>query len=177
MADLLDWFGTRRKSPAVAATIELALEEKGLTARPPIMEAGYSDEIELVPVVDDTAPADDDSVEPMWPRLIKLHVGRLRAATDGVVSVFPHDHLVKAQTLMLSHNFSQLAVIEKSGEFCGAVSWESIGKAHLAERAVQLLVQAGVHRDRRHRPDDGAHHSDQRQGGDDEPRAQRARLP
>lgn len=138
MADLLETFGTRRKSPAVAATIELALEEKGLTAKPPIMEAGYSDEIELVPVVDDTAPAGDDSVEPMGPRLIKLHVGRLRSATAGVVSVFPHDHLVKAQTLMLSHNFSQLAVIEKSGEFCGAVSWESIGKAHLAERAVQV---------------------------------------
>ncbi|MCR3748455.1 CBS domain-containing protein [Lentzea californiensis] len=135
---LLRLFGASRKSAGVSATIELALEENGLVSKPSIMQSDADDVVSLEPVVDDTSPVESEVADPVEERLIRLHVGRIRSATAGVVSVQLHDPLVKARTLMLTHNFSQLAVIEENGEFRGAVSWESIGQADMAERAAQV---------------------------------------
>ncbi|WP_434440263.1 CBS domain-containing protein [Lentzea sp. E54] len=135
---LLELFGAHRKSPDVSATIELALEEKGLVARPSIMRSDADGVVVLESAVDDGAPIEPEAADPVEARLIKLHVGRIRSATAGVVSVRLHDPLVKARTLMLTHNFSQLAVVEEDGELRGAVSWESIGQADMTERAVQV---------------------------------------
>ncbi|MFJ8582627.1 CBS domain-containing protein [Micromonospora sp. NPDC093277] len=64
--------------------------------------------------------------------------GSLRQATRGVCGVRVGDTLERATTLMLKHNYSQLAVFDKSGHLHGAVSWESICKAQLARSRADL---------------------------------------
>lgn len=143
--DLLARWGVSRRTPDVVARIELALEESGLAAKPSIADEWVGTEVELISLVDErnavetdgeTAERDvsDDSVL----RMITLQVGRLDAANAGVASVCPGDLLARAQTIMLTKNYSQLAVIDENGVFCGAISWESIGKAHLGDHAVEV---------------------------------------
>jgi restriction system protein len=144
--DLLTRWGVSRRTPDVVARIELALDENGLAAKPSIADEWVGTEVELIPVVVDERSAvetEAQTAEPEVPddsvlRMITLQVGRLDAANAGVASVCPRDLLARAQTIMLSKNYSQLAVIEENGEFCGAISWESIGKAHLGEAAVEV---------------------------------------
>ncbi|MFD5824680.1 CBS domain-containing protein [Lentzea sp. NPDC060358] len=148
---LFELFGAQRKSPVASAMIELALAEKGLVAKPPIMHGDAEDVVVLEPAIDDDSPVEPETEvlveDPVEDRLIKLHVGRIRSATAGIISVRLRDPLVKARTLMLTHNFSQLAVVEEDGGLRGAISWESIGQADMTERAVQVgdaLVHARV---------------------------------
>ncbi|MGW6446140.1 CBS domain-containing protein [Lentzea sp. NPDC055074] len=147
VAELLRLLDVTRKTADVSATIEAALAEKGLVARPSIMQSDADDVVSLESAVDDDIKVESEPAAPAGERLIKLHIGRIRSATAGVISVRLRDPLVKARTLMLTHNFSQLAVIEEDGEFRGVVSWESIGQADMAGRAVQVedaLVHARV---------------------------------
>ncbi|MET9631823.1 CBS domain-containing protein [Lentzea sp. NPDC006480] len=143
--DLLTRWGVSRRTPDVVARIELALDENGLVAKPSIADEWVGTEVELISVVDEHRAVETDAAntEPDAPddsvlRMITLQVGRLTAANAGVAAVRPDDLLARAQTIMLSQNFSQLAVIEENGEFCGAISWESIGKAHLGEPAAEV---------------------------------------
>jgi CBS-domain-containing membrane protein len=52
----------------------------------------------------------------------------LRAANCGVICVNPEDSVEKAITLMLAHDFSQLAVMSNERALNGAISWKTIGK-------------------------------------------------
>lgn len=147
--ELLARWGVARRTPDVVARIELALEEKGLAAKPSIADEWVGAEVELLSVVDEHSPASGEVVDTESVadaevadnsvlRMVTLHVGRLDSANAGVASVCPQDPLARAQTIMLSKNYSQLAVIEEHGEFCGAISWESIGKAYLSDVGGQV---------------------------------------
>lgn len=54
-------------------------------------------------------------------------VGDLKAATTGVVSVFPDSSLKEAISKMLLNNFSQLPVMSSERKIEGVISWKTIG--------------------------------------------------
>jgi restriction system protein len=80
-------------------------------------------------------PDEDDSVS------LSVTISTLRSATSGVTSVKEGDTLVKAVTLMVRYNYSQLAVLNQQGDITGVVSWETIGRARLG-RPDPTLSQA-----------------------------------
>ena len=53
------------------------------------------------------------------------------SATSGIASVSPDTPILKAQSLMESHDYSQLAVMSGPRSLKGAISWESIAKRSL----------------------------------------------
>ncbi|RBQ11661.1 hypothetical protein DP939_44785 [Spongiactinospora rosea] len=57
---------------------------------------------------------------------------RLGSLPAQLVSVPSTVTLKYAKTLMVQYQFSQIAVIDEDGTYHGAVSWESIGRAHIA---------------------------------------------
>jgi restriction system protein len=133
------WDQTRRTGGVVAA-IKGDLAEKGLTTRPAFTDGSVEDEITLVPVTAESsaaAPAAGDDTEDVFQQApATLQIGSL--PPSKIVSVLPTASLVYAKSLMLNRQFSQLGVIDASGRFLGAVSWESIGKAQIASERPSL---------------------------------------
>ncbi len=56
-----------------------------------------------------------------------FRIGSLPAANKKLISVNQSDTLLKAVTLMLQHDFSQLPVMQGEREVKGVVTWKSIG--------------------------------------------------
>lgn len=54
-------------------------------------------------------------------------IGKLAAANNVPISVTPDSSLAEAITLMLSHDFSQLPVMQNERVVKGIISWQSIG--------------------------------------------------
>ena len=127
------------------AAIKGDLADKGLTTRPAFTEGSVEDEIALVPVAAEStaaAPAAGDDTEDVFQQApATLRIGSL--PPPKIVSVLPTASLVYAKSLMLNRQFSQLAVIDDSGRFLGAVSWESIGKAQIASEQPSLADTIG----------------------------------
>lgn len=154
---LLEHWQFERRTAAAIEVIKSALAENGLTTRPPFTEGALSDIVTIVPLdaepgavadhaVDSEVQQRDSSAvenvsdpEPMTRRL-----GDLPAALTSVSS---HVSLTVAKTTMVRHQFLQLAVIDHDGTYHGAITWESIGRAHisgdhptLAEATVPAVV-------------------------------------
>jgi restriction system protein len=142
---LLEHWGQTRRTGGVVAAIKGDLADKGLTTRPAFTEGSVEDEIALVPVAAESsaaAPAVGDDTEDVFQQApATLRIGSL--PPPKVVSVLPTASLVYAKSLMLNRQFSQLAVIDDSGRFLGAVSWESIGKAQIASGQPSLADTIG----------------------------------
>ncbi|MEU6749391.1 CBS domain-containing protein [Spirillospora sp. NPDC046719] len=143
---LLEHWGWERRTGAVVSEIKADLADKGLTTRPPFTEGSVGDEITLVPMATEpgsgaeTEDGAGDTEDVSEPEHMTLRLGNLPAP---LVSVPSTATLMVAKTLMLKHQFSQLAVIDDETMFHGAVSWESIGKAHIAS-ADPTLQEATV---------------------------------
>ncbi|MFB9966284.1 CBS domain-containing protein [Sinosporangium siamense] len=139
--NLLEHWGERRRTSPVIATIKTALADKGLTTRPPFTEGSVSDEIALIPLGSEPGSAAGEAEGPARTQDLSevgdmsLRLGNLPAP---LVSVPMTADLTYVKTLMLRRQFSQVAVIDENGTFHGAVSWESIGKAHIASTAPAL---------------------------------------
>ncbi|GAA1888918.1 CBS domain-containing protein [Actinomadura bangladeshensis] len=133
--NLLEHWGSERRTSAVIDVIKADLADKSLTTRPPFTEGSVSDEVTLVPVTpepgarEETAEGTDDTEDVTDPQPMTLRLGSLPAPLISVPSTVTLTH---AKTLMLKRQFSQLAVIDEDGTLHGAVSWESIGRAHIA---------------------------------------------
>lgn len=70
--------------------------------------------------------------------VIGLRIDSLESANSGVTSVKPDDTLEKVQSLMMRHDYSQLAVMSGVRDLRGAVSWESIARARIRNPAATL---------------------------------------
>src|SRR4051794_39743028 len=99
---LLAMWNAQARGALVVQTIRRALEEGGLITEPDFA-SGYIDN----QVGWTGAPA--EPVEPATAQEVSLKVGHLRAASQPVMSVRPDASLATAQTLMVLHDFSQLA--------------------------------------------------------------------
>jgi serine/threonine protein kinase/predicted transcriptional regulator len=69
-----------------------------------------------------------------------LTIGNLPSASKEVCSVTPDATFEEAITLMLTEDFSQLAIMTGPRELKGAVSWKSIAKARNANPDAKLSV-------------------------------------
>ncbi|MFJ9786419.1 CBS domain-containing protein [Amycolatopsis sp. NPDC101161] len=133
--DLLSKWGYRRRTATSLVTVQSELAEHGVTTKPPFTTARMDSIVELVPIAVEPNAADSpDSPEADALDYLptKWMVRAILPDEPAVESVTVGKPLAAAVTLMLAKNYSQLAVIDEDGYYAGAVSWESIGRARLA---------------------------------------------
>lgn len=142
--DFLDHWRQTRRTGTVIALIRSDLADKGLTTRPPFTEGPIEGEIEIVPV-DTSSPHREPAVRDSDSQATKDVAEQVSASArigslppPDLVSVAPESSLLYARTVMLERQFSQLAVIDGNGTLHGAISWESMGKAHVASEYPKL---------------------------------------
>jgi len=153
---ILSWFDAQRRGYFVVSTIRATLEKAGLTTEPDfesafidslvtfrkkpvaLVAAGISTGAPTVgsatlhveaPEVVATGEAIGVAVLPAQPSAMtdpSLRLSRLAAATRTPLSVVPDAPLEEAVTKMLTHDYSQLPIMQSDREVRGAISWRSI---------------------------------------------------
>ena len=149
---LLEHWGAKRRGSYIVDRINRDLARNGLPTNAPITQVWLDDYVTITRA-DSTIPrASDGATKPtkdisessvhdvikMSKNDTALHVGILKSARANIVSVRPDDELVRAQTLMMRHDYSQLAVLSGPRDLRGAVSWESIAQAQIRDRSASL---------------------------------------
>ena len=138
--ELLKWFGAQRRGALVVKDIEAALKEANLCTDPDFTTIWIDAQVTFrkrvaataAPAVAPTATPEalvdaleDTNAADLVDR--KHSVRMLTAANREVIRVNPEHPIKRAVTLMLAHDFSQLAVMTSPHNLIGAVSWKSIG--------------------------------------------------
>lgn len=142
--NLLEAWGATRRGSTIVDQIETDLADKGLTATPPITTGSIDTTVTLLRtgaepgpdqplLTDENVPDEEVELAPLTYR-----ISHLASANGGVVSVSLDDTLQRAITKMVYHDFSQLPVLDEHGRLCGAVTWESIGKARMSGMPLTL---------------------------------------
>lgn len=130
--ELLRWFKARRRRTGVVKRIQTKLEDAGIVTSPDFTKVWIDAEITFkkTPAVETVAPAAEDAEAASTDAAKDANflISMLKAANCGVISVNPQDTVEKAITLMLAHDFSQLAVMSNERTLNGAISWKTIGK-------------------------------------------------
>lgn len=134
--DLLAMWNYRRRTATSLVTVQFELAEHGVSTKPPFTAVGMDTIVELVPIAAEPSPTDSEADAPDVETLDDLPTRWM------VRSILPDEPIIEtitigrplaaAVTLMLAKNYSQLAVTDEDGFYVGAVSWESIGRARLA---------------------------------------------
>jgi len=139
--ELIGSWGSKGRGSEVLA-IRRDMDRMGLTTEPPL-EYGSLDNLVVVLRDGETTrarPSDhgrSDGDENLGSRPIPtsepgvLHVGPIASALAGLTSVSIATTVRRAQTLMIRHDYSQLAVTDDNGALVGVLSWESIALASL----------------------------------------------
>jgi CBS domain-containing protein len=147
----LDWFGAKRRGYSIVRRIRVALRRRRLVTVPDFESAyidgliqfgpslrsqgaGGSNQPGGAPVrVHEQANAPSEEVAEALDRVggaiadPTFRLGRLAAANSAPIAVKPDASLDEATTLMLTHGFSQLPVMQNERDVKGIVSWRSIG--------------------------------------------------
>lgn len=131
--ELLRWFGARRRRTGVVKRIQSELDEAGIVTVPGFTKVWIGSEITFKKASPEAnvPPVQQNEGETASEKAAKesnILISMLGAANCGVKSVKPHDTVEKAITVMLAHDFSQLAVMTNDFTLNGAISWKAIGK-------------------------------------------------
>lgn len=141
---LLSYWGAKRRGSYIVDRINRDLGQYNLVASPDITQTWLDDQVTITnldsglepPRTPTDAEAGIDVAAPLVePQRMSVEatllVGMLQSARSAIVSVRPDDDLVRAQTLMMRHDYSQLAVLSGTRDLRGAITWESIAQAQI----------------------------------------------
>lgn len=130
--ELIEQWKVSRRGSAINQQIHDDLEAVGLQSEPDFASTWIDGEVELVSTeATDDAPSSTPARQ-IWEDDVSLSVGSLESANRGVESVLMDDSLIHAQSVMMRHDYSQLAVLSGGPQSVrGAVTWESIAQEHL----------------------------------------------
>ena len=145
--DLIGWWGNKRRTSYIVSVIERDLEKTGLVTEPSFARGWIDASVTLVPkrllqtmetsVGKGEASQISEEGAPE-PGEVTLLVGSLRSAGEGICSVSLNSTLLEAQSLMMSNDYSQLAVMTDIRNLRGAVTWESIAQSRMRRDDGQL---------------------------------------
>jgi CBS domain-containing protein len=101
-------------------------------------EADAADQTAASPGADESAPEAAEQDEQLVLPQVAWLVRDVPSATGSIEYIHPSATLEQAQQIMMENGFSQLAVMTGPTELKGAVSWEGIAKARVANASVSL---------------------------------------
>lgn len=136
LRELMSYWGHSVRNHRTIREVRDALNQAGLTTDPLFEDARDARQIvRIIPVEQGplvAQPSEDLSEDA--PAQVSFRVGDLPSADCEVLSVGLDDSLDYARTLMMRHDYSQLAIMDGK-HLRGAITWESISTATL--RGVQ----------------------------------------
>lgn len=137
---LLRQWGVARRGAGVVSRIERDLLEYGLRTVPrfDLVKLDAQIAFERVSSTDVSDQNDESDIPAEATRTIGA------VASAGLISVAPDDPIVKVQSLMIRHDFSQLPVLSSPRKVRGIVTWESIAKAVLRGDTVGTASDVSV---------------------------------
>ncbi|MEV7866573.1 CBS domain-containing protein [Streptomyces sp. NPDC088124] len=153
--DFLAVWGVQRRYPAAVEQIRSDLDQRGLVTVPPFTEGSLESRIAVLAGgsepdasgtsaltrFTDTAAMSPGAVETDGEdetQTVAYHVSNLDSANRMPEFVRVGADLKTARTLMALRGYSQLPVLDADGRLRGVVSWESIGRAHMADPHANL---------------------------------------
>lgn len=146
--ELIGQWNVARRGSAINQQIHDDLEAVGLRSDPDFANTWIDGLVTLVPIDEETDERASVLAPVVWEDDVSLSVGSLESANRGVESVLMDDTLVHAQSVMMRHDYSQLAVLSGPRTVRGAITWESIAQEHLrnpsADRVSDCLVEADL---------------------------------
>ena len=140
--DLIWYWGAQRRGYWIVELIRRDLKRAGLTTEPPFTEGWIDNTVRLVPRSKRSSGGKKKAAESSDLPVTEgndeipdagLRIGSLASANHGVVGISLSESLERAQSLMLSNDYSQLAVMSGTRNLRGAVSWESIALAKIRD--------------------------------------------
>jgi len=150
----LDWFGAQRRGFYVVQIIRSALDKLSIRTDPDF-ESTYIDAlISFVRANDGAAtfttpePPSTASSSPSNAPAVPIRagiadptqrIGKLASANRPPLAVKPDAMLKEAVTQMLSHDYSQLPVMQNDREVKGVISWASIGSRSTLGRPCNVV--------------------------------------
>lgn len=136
--DFIALWGAKRRGYWYVQQIQEDLDANGLRSDPPFEEGWIDNHIRLVRADPLSAEAggeavgaaavSEDQQTTSYTAGTALKVSNIESATGSLVSLTPSDSLIKAQSMMLRHDYSQLPVLSGARDVRGAISWESIAQ-------------------------------------------------
>jgi len=152
----LDWFGAERRGFYVVQNIRSALDKLSITTDPDFESAYIDGLISFVRANREPSAAASQTPEPRPTEtpvtvnppaaLVKggiadptQRIGKLASANKAPLAVKPDATLKEAVTQMLSHDFSQLPVMQNEREVKGVISWASIGSRSALGRPCSIV--------------------------------------
>ncbi|MFF2023009.1 CBS domain-containing protein [Streptomyces sp. NPDC058171] len=161
--DFLAVWGAQRRYPAAVEQIKSDLDERGLVTVPPFTEGSIESKIavlaggaepdeagtsavtrltgtgSLTSAVQSAVHAAGHLPDAESPaQTVAYRVSNLESANRMPECVRVGDSVKTAMTLMVLRGYSQLPVLDPDGRLRGVVSWESVGRAHLADPRADL---------------------------------------
>jgi serine/threonine protein kinase/CBS domain-containing protein len=155
--ELIGIWGARGRDFGVNERVHADLGNQGMTTEPDFRAVTLENAVAIVLATQGAtdeapaSPAEDASVLEATPPQINvavshgegawdhgLTIGNLPSASKEVCSVTPEATFEEAITLMLTEDFSQLAVMTNPRDLKGAVTWKSIAKARHANPGAKL---------------------------------------
>ncbi|MCQ9182893.1 CBS domain-containing protein [Streptomyces sp. IBSBF 2953] len=164
--DFLAIWGVQRRYPAAVEQIKNDLDERGLATVPPFTEGSIESRIAVVAggsepdeagtsamtrlastgLVDKAfdltriivAGVPDGPGTESETQTVAYRVSNLESANRMPEFVRVGADLKTAMTLMVLRGYSQIPVLDADGRLRGVVSWESIGRAHMADPGASL---------------------------------------
>jgi len=143
--ELLSIWGAKRRGYWIVEQIERDLAEARVTTAPSFIDGWIDNSVTLIPLTKATGrPAGANTtaevVEATDASLpeVALRVGGLPSANITVASVEQGATLLRAQSIMMRHDYSQLAVMSGPRTLRGAVTWESIAQARIRNPGADL---------------------------------------
>lgn len=140
--ELLGLWGFKARTFESVDKLKSDLSAAGLECRPDFGEGDLATRVRVGSRSPRAEPA-DVSISGEEDELLQLpqvapRIGSIPSATSGVKSVRPDQSLAYARSLMIEHDYSQLAVLASGRDLRGFVSWRTIAMAQLARPAISL---------------------------------------
>jgi CBS domain-containing protein len=154
---ILLWFGASRRGLYIVRDIRKTLKKLGLQTVPDFEVAYIDSPVKFV----SASPTDTNDKTPQIGAMSTIvtglmetkntdpliglttdptyRIGKLASANKTPVWVKPSSSLKEAITLMLSHDFSQLPIMETERDVKGVISWVSIGSRLALGRTCELV--------------------------------------
>ena len=132
---LIKHWGASRRGAALIERIRSALADHGLKTEPDFASVWVDETVSIVNAVPQEIEG-PSAVERLPP--VTLTVSSLASANSDVAWINPSGELITAQSIMMRHDYSQLAVMTGPRDLKGAVSWESIAQERLRNPEAKL---------------------------------------